>query len=779
MQATAASMRLKETPTKASEARRAAAAEASPKPLTKKGFGSSASRGLPSEIPAAPLSDMASEPMSGREVQLINRLVPHSEPVHLFAGGNGHGVGGSSPPEAKYSSAKRGFGSSSSARKTEAWLAAPGSPGRTKSGDASDAQVEDQSYMTDDFYSTDGYSYLGQEEDWGQREGEEALDSEEEAEKVAWSEAAEAEAILAAAEQAEQMAELHAVQKRLIQEIEADPDNLSLLQHLSQVDRAMALAVNAGAAPPMGRSPPPVTKQSKPTDAKGSKKLSLNYSNGPESPSRVERARRSAANQDREDARVRANQQRKQRELDLLERARQDAERNVERQRRASSPMVRISRLLRPKTATDSASAAERRQKRIVQAQEQAQKDLTFQPSVPKAPPPRPQDVRPVSATRSARRRGSLSPEAAAAAAVTKRSPGSKEKKPHRSPKQSSLTSTPEAGEAGMKSQLEPGPEPEPELQVSDRLYRESVRRAERDKAREEQLAALELSSCTFSPSLSATSHHHAAAHWRKRQLAAASKLAAAASPRPQQSELQGKDSVAAAVAAAVAATTSDSCRGMQTHPRKQPAEAEGESPEEDEAVDVISRSRVWQAERDAKLADRRAALLKQQAEQEELLYKPFKAKPAPPSNWREQATQPTAQAVAATLRAKSPASGTFGAPPTPPVSSLRAGGKKDRLAPKVKYHQSGRPPQKGIGKFAASTENENGSPTAAAQRKAAAKLSGQDPAQPTLRHRRFLAEAAVTADTRLTDQPQTLQSESLAVHVCCRRPLRYRRVHR
>ena len=59
----------------------------------------------------------------------------------------------------------------------------------------------------------------------------------------------------------DEMEALHAVQRRLITEIEAAPDNLELLQHLAKVDRAMALAVNAGAKAPPGRSPPQKTSR--------------------------------------------------------------------------------------------------------------------------------------------------------------------------------------------------------------------------------------------------------------------------------------------------------------------------------------------------------------------------------------------------------------------------------------------------------------------------------------------------------------------------------------
>ena len=50
----------------------------------------------------------------------------------------------------------------------------------------------------------------------------------------------------------------------------------------------------------------------------------------------------------------------------------------------ASSRASGLRRLLRPKSASDNVKAVERRQKRIVQAKEEAQKDLTFRPHVPK-----------------------------------------------------------------------------------------------------------------------------------------------------------------------------------------------------------------------------------------------------------------------------------------------------------------------------------------------------------------------------------------------------------
>ena len=187
-------------------------------------------------------------------------------------------------------------------------------------------------------------------------------------------------------------------QRRLITEIEAAPDNLELLQHLAKVDRAMALAVNAGAKAPPGRSPPQKTSR--------------------------------AARQDREKER------------------RAKEKRENDRRKRASSPISRVSRLLRPTSARDSPASARRRVAKRQQINAEKAKELTFQPAHHNEPPPRSADVSPPSASSAEHADG------------------------------------------------------EEELPISERLYQESARRA---KARKDEFLRgreKELATCTFKPTV-------------------------------------------------------------------------------------------------------------------------------------------------------------------------------------------------------------------------------------------------------------------------------------
>ena len=822
-----AALRWMNSPTQSSAAKRAAALSSTAalattgsagdefvatKRKTKKGFGSSASRGVggsPRTVQRNSEGDGRDDVLSDRVVDLINRLVP--APSNDSAeSGNRSGSPLKPHRREKYSNpAKRGFGTSSPARLTNAWLAPEEAPAgiRAVSHDNKSERSELTGFETVDDWGHDldpdaeERCEEQQDENWGQRETDEALDSEEEQAKQVWNEAAQSEALLAQARQRERMAELHAVQKRLIVEIEEDPDNLSLLQNLAQVDRAMALAINAGAAPPSGRSPPQATQQDQGQQQTHSHSTQLE----PDSPSRVERARRAAAKQQREEAKRRAAEHRHQREMERLEKARRDAERReAARNRptaRATSPGTRLasglSRLLRPKSASDNAQAAERRQKRIVQARKEAQKELTFQPQVPKDGLPSPQQQ-------------------------------------HTG---SSLSLSMVDGDA---TAAEPEGRPEPEVEpVSDRLYREGAQRAQRRSTREEQQQAIELAGCTFSPNIPVTrtdkmKERRAAPVARRLDLEGAAGNAGsqtsgkslrhgALSPDCQDlcgrmfdmvdtewsgqlsvREINGfcaamvqsaQDSAADAQAAKACAavlmgtamavakangsgasvtkqqfvqTTPGNtvlsqlerpyyddvlafCRSLAADPTRkeryvaaaavlsaeqieearravlfgkdQPEERCADAPAEStepapadmsddlsasqsEAQDVVARSRTWQADRDAKIAERRAALLKRQEDEEKALYKPFRANPAPP--------------------------------PPPPAKNT------DRHSPKRVTSPKRALPIAATEADVKTEQQRNRSP--AQQRKAAAKLSGSEPSQPTLRQRRFLAEAAVSA---------------------------------
>eukprot|EP01043_Picozoa_sp_COSAG02_P030587 COSAG02_NODE_1960_length_10257_cov_48.153278_6_plen_1221_part_00 len=861
---TKAALRWMKSPTKSSAAKRTVAPTASAaatgttagdvfaaKRKTKKGFGSSASRGVGGSPQMQRHLDVEGrdEVLSGKVVDLINRLVP-TPSIDNTTGG----VESGSPTKnrkAKYNNpAKKGFGTSSPARLTNTWLAPEEQQPLEPPAIEAQATDDGKSVHSTGYETVEDWGQIGpdwcdqqqceeeQDEDWGQREVDDALDSEEEQAKKMWNEAAQSEALLAEARQREKMAELHAVQKRLIIEIEDDPDNLSLLQNLAQVDKAMALAINAGAKPPSGRSPPQA-KQQQQQQQQQQQRHPHSTRNEAQSPSRVERARRAAAQQEREDTKRRTAEHRHQREMERLEKARKDAERReAERRRaaRAGSPATSrlstgLSRLLRPKSASDSVSAAERRQKRIIRAKEEAQKDLTFQPQVPKSTvPPRqpPQDDK-----KQEKQQNSLPSSLPSPSSIRRAST-----KPEPEPDDHEPEAEAEA-EAEAEHEHEHEEESEPQA-VSDRLYRECAQRAQRRTTREEQQQAQELADCTFSPNISATApqnHVDGSGGKRLRKTAHTSNVRSTVPvarrldlnsstsgssltvgndngstekclPDSAVPELCGRmfdmvdigwsgqlsdreiNSFCAAMvlgakdgdadvesANACAAALIGTCmtvvkangstgsmtkqQFMQTTPgdgvvshiqlhydsiiafcrtmASDPARTERyvaaggqmsedeideircavlprrEEPEEPaDHTDVVSRTRTWQADRDAKLAERRAALRKRQEEEEKALYKPFRANPVPPP------PPPAKNADRRSPKGLSPKKALAGSPGAAAADSQNGGSGHGRDG-----------------------ERRNRSP--AQQRKAAAKLSGLEPSEPTLRQRRFLAEATVS----------------------------------
>ena len=364
-----AAMRWMKSPTKSSVAKQASRVER--QNAMKKGFGSSTPRDPEQELEWSLMGDKAEAPetMSGRLVNLLGRLVPPE-------------------PEQRRESAaheRRGFGTSSPARRTDKWLAPQRADGRI-GGPEEDSWSSDDGDETQALLDDDNVDV-----------------HDEQAQK--WR--AEADAAFALGNESpgkhfeskdDEMEALHAVQRRLITEIEAAPDNLELLQHLAKVDRAMALAVNAGAKAPPGRSPPQKTSR--------------------------------AARQDREKER------------------RAKEKREKDRRRRASSPISRVSRLLRPTSARDSPASARRRVAKRQQINAEKAKELTFQPAHRNEPPPRPADVSPPSASSAEHADG------------------------------------------------------EEELPISERLYQESARRA---KARRDEFLRgreKELATCTFKPTV-------------------------------------------------------------------------------------------------------------------------------------------------------------------------------------------------------------------------------------------------------------------------------------